>query len=111
VKKRRMVTFCLATLAVALTLAVLSPLASTAADGLERVLKDHSVAESPAVVNSPMADYQIPGVSNKNLSKILAGLAGTLVAFALAFGLGRLIRRRRTTPAAKDTPGALSRLK
>jgi hypothetical protein len=102
-----MLTFCLGALAAALLLAALSPLASTAADGLARVLKDHSVAESPAVVHSPMGDYQVPGVSNANLSKILAGLTGTLVAFALAVGLGRLIRARRAKkPAAEGAPGA-----
>ena len=109
--KRRVLTFCLGALAAALVLAALSPLASTAKDGLERVLDDHGVAESSAVVNSPMADYQVPGVANGNLSKILAGLAGTLVAFALAFGLGRLIRGRRTPTAVEGAPGAMSRLK
>jgi hypothetical protein len=112
---RRVWAYCLGILGAAAVLAMLAPLASTAPDGLDRVMEDHgpgraeeSAAEKPStqpetlagLLHPPMADYQVPGIGNKNLSTILAGLAGTLVAFALALGLGRLIRTRR----AKSPP-------
>ena len=123
---RRVWAYCLGILGAAAILAMLAPLASTAPDGLDRVMEDHgparaeeSAGEKPstqpetlaALIHPPMADYRVPGVGNKNLSTILAGLAGTLVAFALAFGLARLIRMRRTSSAAEGAPGVKPRAK
>jgi len=84
-------------LAMALIIAVLSPLASSDPDGLERVAEDQQFAESardtPFAV---IADYVFPGIENEALATMLAGVLGTLVVFGLVAGLGRLLAARRT---------------
>jgi len=86
-------------LLVALAVAVLSPLASSHPDGLERVAEDAGFAgaarEAPLQV---FADYVFPGVQNEALATALAGVLGTLVMFALLMGVGRLLAGRRTSP-------------
>lgn len=80
--------------ALALLLAVLSPLASTSPDGLERVAEDHGflqLAKEPLFDLLP--DYTIPGVSSEAASTIIAGVVGTLVVFGATYGLGRLVKR------------------
>jgi len=82
-------------LLIALGLAILSPLASPWPDGLERVAEDKGfidVALEPAFEIIP--DYVFPGVGNEALATILAGLVGTLLLFALTYGLGTLLKRR-----------------
>lgn len=81
-------------LAIALLLAVISPIASSSPDGLERVAEDHGflqLAKAPAYEILP--DYTIPGVDG-SASTIIAGIVGTLVVFAIAYGIGELVRRR-----------------
>jgi cobalt/nickel transport protein len=78
----------------------LSPFASKAPDGLERVAEDQGFlarAEGKEVFSSPIPDYAIPGLKNEALATALAGLAGTLVAFGLALlvGYGLITRRAR----------------
>jgi len=84
-------------LALALILAILSPLASASPDGLEKV------AESKGFVDSALAplfdifpDYLIPGVRNEALATILAGIVGTLVLFGIGYGLARLLRTKKS---------------
>jgi len=82
----------------ALGLAVISPLASPWPDGLEKVAEDKGFIDAalePAFEVIP--DYVFPGVGNKALATILAGLIGTLILFALSYGLGILLRRRQTS--------------
>ncbi len=102
--------FVLLGLIVSLLLAVLSPLASSHPDGLERVVEDHGPALSEGhALPAPMPDYAAPGVSGESLATILAGLAGTLTVFAVALLVGRLAARRgrsadRENPV--ETPAA-----
>lgn len=93
-------------LAVALVLgAVLSPLASSRPDGLERVAEDKGFAEKaqaePASSGSPLPDYTVPGVRSERASTALAGAIGTAAAFAVglgaAFGIRAIGRARRQT--------------
>jgi hypothetical protein len=82
-------------LALALVVAILSPLASPHPDGLERVAEDMGfieAAEDPSFEILP--DYTIPGIENEALSTILAGVVGTLVMFGAVYGLSRLLVRR-----------------
>jgi hypothetical protein len=82
-------------LILALLLAILSPLASSSPDGLERVAEDRGfidVALAPFFNVFP--DYVIPGVSNEAVATILAGLLGTLVLFGIGFGLAKLLRTK-----------------
>jgi len=94
-----MKTVILGGLLLALGLALfLSPFASKAPDGLERVAEDQGfLARAEGSFPSPIPDYEIPGVKSEALATALAGLAGTLVTFGLALlvGYGLIIRRAR----------------
>ena len=84
-------------LAVALATA-LSPFASPSPDGLTRVAQDKgfAAAEAPGAFQkeaSPAPGYAFPGVADQRLATGLAGFTGTLVLFALGFGLARVLRR------------------
>jgi len=75
----------------------LSPFASTKPDGLERVAEDKGFlerGEGPQAVNSPIADYVVPGISNEKLATSLAGLVGVIIVGALGFGLGTVLKRK-----------------
>jgi cobalt/nickel transport protein len=91
-------TFLLTGLVVALLLAgVGSFYASGNADGLERVAEqvgfvDH--AQGSPAADGPFAGYSTRGVADDRLGGGLAGVAGSLVVLALAFGLFRVLRRR-----------------
>jgi hypothetical protein len=83
-------------LALALLLAILSPLASSAPDGLERVAENQGFIE--AAKGGPynlIADYLFPGIHNEAAAKILAGLVGTAIIFGITYGVARLLRWRR----------------
>jgi len=88
-------------LAIALAVALLSPLASPYLDGLERVAEDEGfldrAEDAPYQV---IPDYLFPGIQNEAVATILAGLIGTLVVFGLAYGLAWVVRRRRTGASA-----------
>jgi hypothetical protein len=48
-------------------------------------------------VYSVIPDYAFPGVEDPVVSTILAGIVGVVIVFLLMIGLGRLLRRRRST--------------
>ena len=82
-------------LVVALLIAVISPLASPHPDGLERVAEDEGFiehAQSPLYELIP--DYVLPGIDRESVATVLAGVIGTLIIFALVFGVGKIITRR-----------------
>ncbi len=72
-----------------------SPFASSAPDGLEKVADDKgfiSLAEGSAVwKQAPLADYATPGVESEGTSTGIAGIIGTVLVFAVGFGIIRLI--------------------
>jgi cobalt/nickel transport system permease protein len=80
--------------AVALLVAFcLSPLASAAPDGLERVAEELgpvATATTPALV--PLPDYQVTALGGLWIATSLAGVIGAAVVFALAWGLSRGMR-------------------
>lgn len=83
-------------LAIALVLAIVSPLASAFPDGLEWVAEQQgflNTAQEPIYKIIP--DYLFPGLSNEALATILAGIVGIL----LVFGVALLVAysRRKTT--------------
>ena len=83
-------------LSIALILAVLSPLASSNPDGLERVAEDQGfLAAAQAPQYNLIPDYLVPGVSNEALATIVAGVIGALLVGAVAFLIARA-RRSRT---------------
>lgn len=69
--------------------------ASTDPDGLNRIAADlgfDTLAQDAPYELLP--GYSVPGLEGP-LSKVLAGLIGMLLVFAVAFGVGRLLIRRR----------------
>lgn len=96
-------------LLLALGVAVLSPLASSDPDGLERVAEDTGfldrAEDAPYEV---VPDYAFPGIENPAVSTIMAGLIGTLLLFGLGYGLAWLLRRRseRATGDTQHTTDA-----
>ena len=95
-------------LLVAIGLAVfVAPFASSWPDGLEHVAEKLGFVEKAVVapVAAPVPDYAMPGVSWAVGATALAGMAGALVVFALAWLLGRLLVPKLsgsdTLPAAK----------
>jgi len=45
---------------------------------------------------TPLPDYEIAWIKNKNVSTAISGLVGTLAIFLLAFGIGKLIKKPTT---------------
>jgi cobalt/nickel transport system permease protein len=93
-------------LAIAVALAIASPIASANPDGLESVAEQLGFLESaqPAVF-TVIPDYVMPGVTDEALATILAGVAGTLLVFGAALGLA-WARRNRTAQQASAPPQA-----
>ena len=91
--------FLLIGLIVSLFLAVfLSPFASPWPDGLERVAENLGFiekGEGKPVLTSPIPDYAFPGVENEAVATALAGFIGTLITFGAAYGIGKLVARRK----------------
>lgn len=80
--------------AIALLVAVLSPLASTNPDGLNRVAMDLGFINSAKTGTGPFAGYTLPFLESASLSKIAAGLVGVLVVGAVVFLIGRGMKAR-----------------
>jgi cobalt/nickel transport protein len=86
-------------LTVALLLSgVVSFYASSSPDGLEWVAEHtgfiNAAGEHAATIYSPLADYQVAGLSDPRLSGGLAGVIGTLVVLAVGMGLMWLLSRK-----------------
>ena len=85
-----------------LVLATISPLASSSPDGLEKVAEDKgfigAAGEAPFEI---VADYVFPGIENEAVATILAGWLGTLLLFAITYGLAWLIKSRREGVATR----------
>lgn len=77
-------------------LVLLSPLASSFPDGLERVAEDlgFAVEEGAIYFRALLPDYTVPGLSHEALSSIGAGGVGVILAFGAALALGRMLARR-----------------
>jgi len=87
-------------LAIAVVLALFSPLASPYPDGLERVAEDLGFIErAQEPLYEVIPDYVFPGISNEALATIAAGIVGTLIVYGIAVGLAALLRRRERAAA------------
>ncbi len=83
-------------LILALFLALLSPLASSSPDGLERVAEDKGFMETAReAVFEIIPDYVLPGMGNEAGATILAGIIGTLMLFGIGYGLAQLLKAKR----------------
>ena len=88
-------------LAVAVGLAVAaSPYASSSPDGLNKVAEQKGFIDQGRLHaiqdDSPIPGYAFPGVDNEFWAKALSGFVGTLLVAAVAYGIGWLVRRRRS---------------
>ncbi len=84
----------LAGVLVALTVVLLSPLASVNPDGLNRVAMNLGFFNTAHFASGPLAGYKIPFLGNTPVSKIAAGAIGLLVVLGLAFLAGRALQRK-----------------
>ena len=99
-------------LSIALLMAiVISPFASKNPDGLDRVSKDLKFGEKESQDKPAQKlpfyaifdEYAVKGVPEQ-LATPLAGLAGTLVTFGLAWGAGKLLVRKPNEPSDDSLP-------
>jgi hypothetical protein len=80
----------------ALFLALLSPLASSSPDGLEKIAEDKGFLETArGALFELIPDYALPGMGNEAAATILAGIIGALILFGIGYGLARLLKRKR----------------
>ena len=86
---------------IALILAVLSPLASSYPDGLERVAEEYGfIKHAQAALFKLIPDYTMPGISNPALATIAAGVLGTIIVFGVTYGVART-EKKNTQELAK----------
>ncbi len=95
-------------LALALLLAVASPLASRHPDGLMQVAAQYGFltsARDPFFRLVP--HYLFPGIENKTLATILAAVLGTLIVFGVVLGVAFARRRKSSSDGGQNnmTPG------
>jgi len=84
---------------------LLSPLASSWPDGLERVAENLGFGEQAgALAPAPMPDYELPGIGLPWLSTAVAGGLGTLICLAVAWGVTRLLARGVRRPSGAPQP-------
>lgn len=104
----RNLAFIFSGLGVALLIAIfVSPFASSDPDGLDRVSQDlkfeHKAAEDAPAHKLPFAnifdEYALKGVPEA-IATPMAGLVGTLAAFGLAYGIGKLVVKK--SPSSID---------
>jgi cobalt/nickel transport protein len=101
-RKKSIYIFIFAGLALALALAlIVSPWASSSPDGLEKVAEDKGFLEKaeetePVWGSSPVPDYAMPGLEDSHpaLATALAGLAGTVAIFLIAWGLALVLKKK-----------------
>ncbi len=82
---------------ITLTVVLLSPLASASPDGLERVAEN--IGFLGQRLDAPyefLPDYTLSFLGETGISTIAAGLIGAIVVAAIAFGVGRLLRRSKS---------------
>jgi cobalt/nickel transport system permease protein len=88
---------------IALAFVVLSPLASTNPDGLNRVAMDAGFIQTAQVGTGPLAGYTVPFLSSIPVSKIVAGAVGVIVLLAIAYIAGRSLQSKRGLDATAKT--------
>ena len=95
-------------LLVAIGLAMLvSGLASSSPDGLNKVAEDHGLAANASqhlFEIGPLAGYAVKGVNGDRLSTGISGLIGVLVTFGIGLALFALLRAMRSGGAGRSEP-------
>lgn len=79
----------------AFILALLSPLASSSPDGLERVAEDKGFIDAAREAwYELIPDYTVPGIGNEALATILSGIIGTALLFGIGYGIARVLKTK-----------------
>jgi cobalt/nickel transport protein len=99
--------FIIVAFAVALAIAAfVAPFASSAPDGLEKFAAEQGLEEragdTAGWTRAPLPDYRVKGIRSECVATALAGVAGTLAVFGIAFGLAKVLGRR--TPREEGAP-------
>ncbi len=101
-EKKKNIRFVVIALFVCLAVAFfLSPFASPNPDGLEKAAEKLGFAhlgEASVWAHSLMPDYRVLFLGGTRGSGMVAGLIGTLLVFALGWGVGAILKRKK-----KDT--------
>lgn len=88
--------------AAAILAAILSPLASSSPDGLEKVAETQGFAGKAVVLlKTLIPDYLMPGVKNETLATILAALTGIAITFLVVYVVAKLLARRNSRGGAE----------
>ena len=107
---RKTWAFVLAGLALSVALAAfVSPFACSSPDGLDKFAQDREFEDkaegSEAWAHAPLADYKAPGIGDERVSTAVAGVAGTLLVFACAWGLAKVMARKKPAePERRSAP-------
>lgn len=92
---RRYVAVLVVGVAIAIGVTFLSPWASSAPDGLEKVAEQHEFLDRAAGPHfNLIPDYQFPGVRDERIATVLAGATGVLAIVAITVGAGMLLARK-----------------
>lgn len=84
-------------LAVAVVLAILSPLASAHPDGLEWVAEQQGfLGTAQDAPYSIIPDYVFPGIANESVATMVAGIAGLAIVFVAMWLVGTARRKRKS---------------
>lgn len=87
-------------LLIALAVVLLSPLASSSPDGLEKVGEDKGFIDTAkAPPYQLIGDYLFPGIHNEALATILAGIIGTIATFLVIWVLAKVLGKIRQREA------------
>ena len=80
-------------LALSLILAMISFVASSWPDGLEKVAEDKGFIDKGEVVlfNAPIPDYLFPNLSDERVATVLAGVMGVFITLTAAYLLARVL--------------------
>jgi cobalt/nickel transport system permease protein len=80
---------------IALFVVLLSPLASTSPDGLERVAEDLGfITTAQSAPYQILPDYTVPLLGETPLSTILTGIVGVIIVLGLVFVAGRSLQKK-----------------
>lgn len=84
--------------------ACFSLFASTSPDGLEKVAERLGFQDKEKeLFRSPIPGYVTPGVANDTIATALAGTVGTVAIFGVAYGVGKLVKKRTQSSQKKET--------
>jgi cobalt/nickel transport system permease protein len=94
-------------LLIAMSLAILSPLASAHPDGLEWVAEQNGfIDQAQGPIYTLIPDYVMPGVGSEAAATIIAGILGLLIVGGVALALA--YSRRKPAPVPMNDPSLRS---